>query len=247
VCVPHHSNKFSKEELLRIKPEDLCRYFRKLAYGNESPSPDSLPKMARSNTILFHKKVLSYYMPRKNMQWDDITMMGNPTKSVEVNNLIQIIKKSEVRKQGAPSQAKRAIEYDEFLSILTIIRTSDLIPLAQRYRLSSILTIQWHLIGRIDDIMKLQLRNLTCNTSNNYTLNAQLCWSKNIREERDSPIQLLLPAIDDRICVILNLDVYLECFTSDFDADTTLFLYGNGVDGDRAIRSYINKIFGLYT
>ena len=43
----------------------------------------------RSNSFLYWKKVLSYYMPNKNQQWNRLTGTGNPTKSQEVNDMIK--------------------------------------------------------------------------------------------------------------------------------------------------------------
>lgn len=170
-------------------------------------------------------------MPRENITWDNINASGNPSKSVDVNELIAKIKKHEVRKEGAASQAVRALEYDEFVNVLMVLRTSERIPLEEKYRIASILTIQWHLIARIDDVMKLQLQNIQYNPSNNYTLNAQLSWSKNIMEERVSPVQILLASMDDRICVFLNLAIYLETNSKNTNPRQSEFLYDNGKDG----------------
>jgi hypothetical protein len=93
--------------------------------------------------------------------------------------------------------------------------------------------------------MKLQFQNILSNTSNNFTLHAKLSWSKNIREERDSPMQIMLASMDDRICILLNLAIYLELCTTTMAAEAATFVYGNGKDGDRAVRDYLNDIFGI--
>ena len=41
-------------------------------------------------------------------------------------------------------------------------------------------------------------------------LTARISWSKNIKDDSNSPIQLLLPDMDPRTCVYLSLAVYLE-------------------------------------
>jgi gamma-glutamyl phosphate reductase len=56
------------------------------------------------------------------MPWDSVTLRGNPTKSTEVNDVINKILKHEVRKEGVPTRAVRTLEYNEFLSVWAIIK-----------------------------------------------------------------------------------------------------------------------------
>jgi hypothetical protein len=48
------------------------------------------------------------------MAWNAISEHGNPTMSIEVNELIKKVKKKEVRKQGAPSKTRHLMTIDEF-------------------------------------------------------------------------------------------------------------------------------------
>ncbi|KAH9150675.1 hypothetical protein AeRB84_006523 [Aphanomyces euteiches] len=115
--------------------------------------------------------------------------------------------------------------------------------LLERFRLSSILTMQWHLIGRVDDMMKLQFCNFSFNPAHPFTLICQMRWSKNISEERESPRQILLGSMDERLCVLLNLAVYVELIDSD-DPERVEhgFLCGNGYDGDRLVRDMLHRV-----
>ncbi|CAK4203199.1 unnamed protein product [Aphanomyces euteiches] len=63
-------------------------------------------------------------------------------------------------------------------------------------------------------------------------------WSKNITEEREAPHQMVIGAMDDRLCPLLNLAVYIELL--DLTKFDTTFLFGNGMDGDRGIRSLLS-------
>jgi hypothetical protein len=56
--------------------------------------------------------------------------------------------------------------------------------------------LQWQIIGRIDDFMKLAKSTLLFNPCELSTLNIKLNWSKNIREERDSPMQIAFGTMD---------------------------------------------------
>jgi len=172
-------------------------------------------------------------MPRQNQVWDDIRGEGNPTRAIIINDLIKRVMKSEVRKQGKASHARRPITLDEFYNILRICRMNRL------YRLSGVLTLQWQMIGRVDDMMKLGRKEVSANLEHTCALTVQMRWSKNIREERESPRQIVLGSFDDRLCALLNLAVYLE---HENVSEENGFLFGNGIDGDRSIRSALKGV-----
>ena len=56
--------------LLLIKPIHITRWFNDLAYKKIEPGPTDRPIYARGNTLLAHKRNLSYFMPRKDEKWD---------------------------------------------------------------------------------------------------------------------------------------------------------------------------------
>lgn len=87
-------------------------------------------------------------------------------------------------------------------------------------------------------MMKLRRTDITANLEHPQTLCAQMRWSKNITEERESPRQILLGSMDEKMCVLLNRAIYLE-LSADADCE---FLFGNGSDGDRAIRAGLKEI-----
>ena len=63
------------------------RWFNHKIYGEEDPEDDVKPT-TRSSSIEFWKKALSYFMTNKLMAWNDISNVGNPTRSTELNELI---------------------------------------------------------------------------------------------------------------------------------------------------------------
>ncbi|ETP55263.1 hypothetical protein F442_00174 [Phytophthora nicotianae P10297] len=193
------------------------------------------PVHRRSSTLEFTKKALSSFMPRVHTSWDPVTERGNPTRSDAVNKLIKKVKKFEVRREGADSQARRAVEFNEFLNLLQLIRAqwkSDV----SAYMVSSVLTLQWHICARIDDMMKLQFSNFSPNTQYPSTLLLQMRWSKNINEERDAPEQIVIGSMDPKMCALLSLAVYIE---STANVSSSEFLYTNPNDGDRVVRRYL--------
>ncbi|KAE9345956.1 hypothetical protein PF008_g8514 [Phytophthora fragariae] len=113
---------FTPEELLRITPDRLCHWMHQQAYGDPEPSEVMRPVHRRSNTLEFSKKATSSFMPRINSTWDPVTERGNPTRSDAVNKLIKKVKKFEVRREGSESKAHRALEFEEFMSLLLLVR-----------------------------------------------------------------------------------------------------------------------------
>ncbi|KAG9408721.1 hypothetical protein AC1031_020567 [Aphanomyces cochlioides] len=69
-------------------------------------------------------------------------------------------------------------------------------------------------------------------------------WSKNILEERESPHQILLGSMDERLCCLLSLAVYIELLGchENSSVNSSAFTFGNGVDGDRMIHSMLQSV-----
>jgi hypothetical protein len=105
-------HQFVQDELAPLTPDDVTRWLCEQAYGTTEPAPDANPTNARSASLMFWKKAISFFMPNKLMPWDAITGHGNPTRSIEVNEFIKKVKTKEVRKQGADSRARRAITHE---------------------------------------------------------------------------------------------------------------------------------------
>lgn len=114
---------FTPNDLLRVTPIHIKEWMTLKAYSTVAPNADTQPVNARSNTLLFYKKAISSFMPRKNVVWDPIRNEGNPTRSDSVNQLIRAVMKSEVRRQGAQSCARRPLEFDEFLCLLSMVNS----------------------------------------------------------------------------------------------------------------------------
>ena len=90
-------HEFTNEELFAIKPHHVYAHFANMAYGVPSPSETDHPTQCRSSTLEFAKKAVSSFMPNRLLAWNAQVGTGNPTRSVEVNDLIKRIKKEEVR------------------------------------------------------------------------------------------------------------------------------------------------------
>ena len=226
------NSSYTQADLLEIRPIHIASYMNYITYGTETPGEHDRPKYFRSNTLAYIKKSLSKFMPRKGIIWDPVTNCGNPTRSEEVNAVIKGVKKFEVRHQGVQSTSTRPIEYDELLSILKVIHTCP--DSEKRHMVCCALALQWHLIARVDDMMKLQFSNLSYNVQHPFTLLTKLRWSKNISEEREAPDQIVMGSFNPLLCPILNLAIYVET-----KAKHSSFVFGNPKHGARIVRSAI--------
>lgn len=218
---------FSDEQLLTITPADLKRWMVWKAFGTATVGAGDLPTKCRSNSLAYYKKAISSKMPLRNILWDPILKRGNPTKSIAVNDFIKSIKKNEVRRQGAPSQARRAIEKDEFENVLAKLNTFA--DFKRRYLIPTVCKFQFALIARIDDTCNFKEVDLKPNPQfRRFSLLSRISWSKNIREERDAPDQILLGAMDTRYCILLSLGIYLELWCELGLGLTYPYLFGTG-------------------
>ena len=130
-----------------------------------------------------------------------------------VHHMIQKVKVHEVRGTGVQSNARRAVEWEEFVNVLVAVREIYSESKAHSMLMTlSVLTLQWQLIGRIDDIMQLRTSTVLFNVRDSFTLHIKMSWSKNIRTEIQSPTQILIAAMDPIICPLLNLAVFIETF-----------------------------------
>ena len=155
---------YSQVELNRVTPDDVVRWMNLRCFGTPDPALDADPKLARSNTLQFYKKAISFFMPNRLITWNSSRMEGNPTKSLEVNGLIKRVKKKEVRKQGADSMARRALTEKEYRMLQRIFKTENppTRPLGMiwEFGMPALLNYQFHLIARIDDTTQVTIDNI---------------------------------------------------------------------------------------
>jgi hypothetical protein len=83
-----YDHQFSTEDLLAIRPIDICHWLCLMAYNNPTPSRDDRPTKSNRNTLLYHKKAISYFMTNNLPAWDEQHQFGNPTKSRIVNQVL---------------------------------------------------------------------------------------------------------------------------------------------------------------
>jgi hypothetical protein len=80
---------FTLAELGELTPDRLMEWFNFMAFGVANPPHGhDMNPVLRSSTISYRKKAISSFMPNRLMTWNEISLVGNPTKSVKLNDLI---------------------------------------------------------------------------------------------------------------------------------------------------------------
>jgi len=244
-----------RQSLIDLTPTKLMRWFNKEVYGKEDPEEDTKP-LVRSTSVEFWKKAISCFMVNRIMAWNEISNVGNPTRCTELNDLIKEIKKAEVRKLGVSSKARRSLVNAEYCDTMSKLkkykRTVDGQPTNPiwNYGCVASLNFQFHLIARIDDTMNVKMENVRQSGNFSYLLQTRLNWSKNVREERDAPWQLMLPSMNSIYCVYISLALWLEVFISKCPhAILTPYLFGFSQDcreehGANLSKGIIQNILG---
>ena len=166
------THQFEDNALVQVTPEEICRWLNEKAYRVEEPGEQDRPTSARLSLLMFYKKSISYFMPLKMESWNVRSKQGNPTRSVAVNNLIAKVKKREVRKQGAVSQARRALQAREYESIIAVLWQSE--DPTKRYLQPAFHAFQYNLIARLDDTAHVKLENIKPHADFDFVLVAQV-------------------------------------------------------------------------
>ena len=132
-------------------------------------------------------------MPCQLEAWNVTIKLGNPTRSVDVNDLIKDIKKKEVCQQGKYSSADRPFKEGEFRQALGILHA--FFNPKRKCILPALLLLAMQMIARLDDTVHLWKSTLMVCPGFDFALSARMRWSKNVSNERDAPRQFML-AID---------------------------------------------------
>ncbi len=201
---------YTKGELRALTPHDVVRWMNVKAFGIPDPPSDANPTLARSNSLAYWKKAISFFMPDRLVVWVSGRNEGNPTRSIEVNSLIKRVKKKEVRKQGVLSQAKRPLTEEEFRRMQHILQNHNKSNMIWRYGLYALTNFQFHLLARIDDTTQVLVENIRVHDSFCNALKTRMNWSKNVTEERDAPWQIILGSMDTAFCVLASLSLWME-------------------------------------
>jgi hypothetical protein len=205
--------RFRPSYFLDLTPVDIARYFCLIAYGTAEPDMEhDFPSQARSSHLEFAKKAISWYMPNRLGHWQAQAHppVGNPTKSVEVNDIIKVVKKKEVRGQGRSSNAKRPFTTAEWRKVVDML--DGCVAVEWKFKYSCVVRHMHHMILRPDDVSQFKLADLISHPQFLFALSQKVKWSKNVQEERACPDQILLGAMDPAYCILLSLACYFSWY-----------------------------------
>ena len=205
---------FSQDRLAELTPADILKWMNVKTFGVENPPADANPTLARANSIQHWKKAVSSFMPDHGT-WSTANQTGNPTKSKEINDLIAYVKKKQVRKQGVPSRARRALTKGEYTQQQTMLREGEEFGNISRLGVPAFANFQVHMIAQIDDVSQWKRDAFKPHEDfPEYAAKSRLAWSKNVSEERDAPWQIVLGCRDPLFCVFIGLGIWLEYYLS---------------------------------
>ena len=216
---------FPPARLLQIQPEQFLKWLTFCAYGKDEIGPQDRPTEWRVDTIAFAKKAVSFYMPHHG-EWNCSTSYGNPTRDKSILRFIQEVKKHQVRKQGRASRVKRDMTLPEFKKAIELLEAGSY----RNIRWTSCLRLQFNLIGRGDDVHEMDTKNLKRHPQFEFALQTTLNWSKNVKDERDCPPQIMLGSMNPLFCVLLDLAIYLEVKFSRDGSLHSQYVYTDEID-----------------
>jgi len=207
---------FTKVELLSLKPKHVRAFLTYKAFGKITKKPEDKPIHGRSNHIKNMKMKISHFMP-SGAPWVDLpdgSGYGNPTRHKSINALIAEIIQFETRGEGSESRDVRDMSNAEFRKELELFREHK-DPIC-RYRNPLIGIYQFHFITRADDVCNFKVSDPMGHATFDFALSQSVRWSKNVRDSRNCPDQLLLPSMEEKSCIFIALAIWLEYFLHNF-------------------------------
>ena len=231
---------FSIEELAAITPQHVHAWFCYKTFGKDNYEPGDKPMFAMQNAIKGWKKHISFFLNAiTNQPWNDQLKTGNPTKSTIINDLIAIVGQKETRGLGLPSNQDRTFKPHELVQILDTLRSSNDANL--RYRYPAMLTFMFHLISRGDDAAHVYKSSLCASSIYDGALTTRLRWSKNVRERRDCPPQIMLGSMNPIYCVYLSLAIFLEQWIGGGAGIGSQWLFSDGITTPQSSEEDMDK------
>ena len=106
---------FTREELEPITNIQIYRWSKFRVYGDADVDENMSPPIHyRVNSVLAWKRAISYSMVNRNMPWNEVAQVGNPTRSQEMQRLIASMRRFQTQRRGVANQARRALTNSEY-------------------------------------------------------------------------------------------------------------------------------------
>ena len=191
-------------------------------YDDEYPSEDATPKK-RSTSVDYWKKAISYFMPNS-YAWVEVAGApghGNPTKSKIVQKILTDLQKKEVMGIGKETSQRRPFLFSEYEKVLELFRKAKDITIKHRNPL--VMLYQWHFITRPDDCFNFLISDPRSHPHWDFVLRQQVRWSKNIKDTRNCPDQIIFGSMNPLWCIVVSIALWLEIFLGKFPDAVMLF------------------------
>ena len=112
---------------------------------------------------------------------------------------------------------------NEFVGTITEFEAVEGNKYKQR-QVPTMMKTHFHLIARTNNICNLETNDLTSHPHfSDKCLQMKVAWSKNVRDKRECPPQIMIGAMDPFFCVLVALACHLECGFSDHEQGKFLF------------------------
>ena len=136
--------------------------------------------------------------------------------------------------------ADRGLSKNEYIQALDLMGGNGGTVL-NRLKFLAMIKFQLHLICRNDDIAHVSKDCIQRSPQFPQFMTVRMKWSKNVREERDCPPQIIVGAMDHRVCVVLAMSLYLEKWIKEGAGATSQWVFTDGTTDSRSTLAAMEK------
>jgi hypothetical protein len=170
--------------------------------GTAEPGPRPAPCACKVRLACILEEGNSNFVPNKLMPWNTSLahQVGNPAKSIEVNELIKaVIKIKKCKNKARPLLLDEHLHITNFFACLSCqkqqIKTISIGVACQACLLSSTISLPG-----LTMLASFCLTNLSATDNFDFVLQSKLNWSKNVHGKRKASNQILLGAMNFPWC-----------------------------------------------
>ena len=149
---------------------------------------------------------------------------GNPTWHKSINKLIANIIQFKIQDEGAEGCDVRDMTIEEFQKEMELFREHK-DPIC-RYRNTLMGHYQFQFITRCDDVCNFKVEDPRSHPNYDMAISQKVKWSKNVRDARNCPDQLLLASKEHKNCLFLALGLWLEHYLRIHPEATYMMTHG---------------------
>jgi len=208
-----------------LEPEDLYKWVAWRVFGEEVPLEGDTP-VCRPNTVAYWEGAIPHPMPTR-AKWHGISQTGNITMPGQINGLIRSLRAMGANGTGVPPQADRWSTQPGFGQLYNLVGQDA--PLINQLRHRAMVTPQLHMVGGPGGTAHPLGSQLEASLQHPGYLTGRMRWSKDVKEGRDCPKQILFGSMDYKYCVYYNMAVWLESWLMAGGGRTSQWVFADGI------------------